>query len=51
MFSTEAKKKSRITSGLIIIIGIFLMSILVIIDNTITMKQTYNNIEVYKNIK
>ncbi|WP_317366547.1 hypothetical protein [uncultured Tyzzerella sp.] len=34
MFQEEVKKKSKITPGLLIIIGVFLMSIVVIINNS-----------------
>lgn len=47
MFSNEIKKKSKITSGLIIILGIFLMSIVVLVDNSFIIEKINNNIKGY----
>lgn len=45
MFEQEVKKKSKITSGLLIIFGIFLMSIVVIANNSVVLQNSIENIK------
>lgn len=45
MFEQEVKKKSKITTGLLIIFGIFLMSIVVIANNSVVLQNSIENIK------
>ena len=44
MFEQEVKKKSKITPGLLIIFGIFLMSIVVIANNSTVLQNSIESI-------
>ncbi len=51
MFEHNIKKKSKITPGILIIFGIFLMSIVVIINNSTIVETSIQNIKTWKESK
>lgn len=51
MFEQEIKEKSKITPGLLIIFGIFLMSIVVIINNSTFVQNSVESIKTFKEAK
>ncbi len=51
MFNQRFKKKSKITPGLLIMLGIVFMSMVVIINNSLVLQKIENDVKNYKEYK
>lgn len=51
MFQQEVKKKSKVTSGLLILFGIFFMSMVVIINENAVVETAKQHIQEFKDYK
>ncbi len=51
MFEQEIKKKDKITPGLLIVFGIFLMSMVVIVNNSMFIENSIKSIKAFKEVR